>query len=248
MASQMSTPNAKPVSPEAISKLRQVSTATLATALFKRGLRSQMIQGVMPLGPLKENMVGFAFTLRYIPAREDLNPISVFANAEHPQRKAIELCPPGAVLVIDSRGDARAASAGSILVRRLMVRGCAGVVTDGGFRDSAEIAALAIPTFHSRPSAPTNLTLHQAIDINVAIGCGDAPVFPGDVIVGDADGVIVIPAEIADEIAQEATVMTVYEDFVVEMVANGESIVGLYPLTEAKNERRFEAWRAEKNR
>ena len=109
-------------------------------------------------------------------------------------------------------------------------------------------AALAIPTFHSRPSAPTNLTLHQAIDINVAIGCGDAPVFPGDVIVGDADGVIVIPAEIADEIAQEATVMTVYEDFVVEMVANGESIVGLYPLTEAKNERRFEAWRAEKNR
>lgn len=236
------------VSPEAIARLRHVSTATLATALFKRGLRHQMIQGVRPLGVLKENMVGPAFTLRYIPAREDLNPISVFKDPEHPQRKAIEQCPPGAVLVIDSRGDARAASAGSILVGRLMVRGCAGIVTDGGFRDSAEIAALDIAAFHARPSAPTNLTLHQAVDIDVAIGCGDAPVFPGDILVGDPDGVIVIPAAIADEIAEEAEQMTVYEDFVVEMVAGGESILGLYPLTDAKYERRFAAWRRERNR
>ena len=126
-------------------------------------------------------MVGEAFTLRYMPAREDLNPMTVFQNPEHPQRKAVEECPPGAVFVMDSRKDARAASAGSILISRLMVRGVAGVVTDGGFRDSGEIAQLAIPTYHNRPSAPTNLTLHQAIDINVPIGCGDAPVFPGDV-------------------------------------------------------------------
>ena len=132
------------------------------------------------------NMVGEAFTLRYIPAREDLNPISVFQDRDHPQRKAVEQCPPGAVLVIDSRKDARAASAGSILVSRLMVRGVAGVVTDGGFRDSPEIAELAIPAYHHRPSAPTNLTLHQALDINVPIGCGDVPVLPGDVVVGDA--------------------------------------------------------------
>jgi len=236
------------VSPESIAKLRDVSTATLATALFKRGLRNQMIQGVAPLGALKQNMVGPAFTLRYIPAREDLNTISVFSDPEHPQRKAIEQCPPGAVLVIDSRGDARAASAGSILVGRLMVRGCAGVVTDGGFRDSAEIAALDIAAFHCRPSAPTNLTLHHAVDINVAIGCGDAPVFPGDILVGDADGVIVIPAGIADEIAEEAARMTVYEEFVAEMVAAGESILGLYPLTDSKYEQRFEAWRRERNK
>jgi regulator of RNase E activity RraA len=236
------------VSSDSIAKLRQVSTATLATALFKRGLRHQMIQGVHPLGTLKQNMVGPAFTLRYIPAREDLNTIAVFQDPEHPQRKAIEQCPPGAVLVIDSRGDARAASAGSILAGRLMVRGCAGIVTDGGFRDSAEIAALDIAAFHSRPSAPTNLTLHHAIDMNVAIGCGEAPVFPGDILVGDADGVIVIPAEIADEIAEEATRMTVYEDFVTEMVAQGESIQGLYPLTDSKYEQRFEAWRRERNR
>jgi regulator of RNase E activity RraA len=153
-------------------------------------------------------MVGEAYTLRYIPAREDLNPITVFANREHPQRKAVEECPPGAVFVIDSRKDARAASAGSILVSRLMKRGVAGVVTDGGFRDSPEIAKLPFPAYHQRPSAPTNLTLHQALDINVPIGCGDAPVWPGDVIVGDGEGVIVIPAAIAEEVADEAVEMT----------------------------------------
>jgi regulator of RNase E activity RraA len=193
-------------------------------------------------------MVGIAYTLRYIPAREDLNPITVFDDPRHPQRKAVESCPPGAVMVIDSRGDARAASAGSILVRRLMMRGCAGIVTDGGFRDSAEIATLEMPAFHSRPSAPTNLTLHQAIDINVPIGCGDAPVFPGDVIVGDADGVIVIPAAIAGSVADEATQMTVYEDFVVDMVAAGHTIIGLYPMTDPAIRSKFEAWRKEKGR
>ena len=185
-------------------QLKAISTATLMSCLFKRGLRNQFIQDVRPLNPNAGTMVGEAFTLRYMPAREDLNPMTVFQNPDHPQRKAVELCPPGAVLVMDSRKDPRAASAGSILISRLMVRGAAGVVTDGGFRDSAEIARLAMPTFHNRPSAPTNLTLHQAIDINVPIGCGDAPVFPGDVIVGDADGVVVIPAHLAAEIAIEA--------------------------------------------
>src|SRR5580693_9604518 len=139
------------------SKLGTVSTATLTTALFKRGLRNQFIQDVRPVGQFTKPMVGEAFTLRYIPAREDLNQINVFEDHKHPQRKAVEECPPGAVFVIDSRKDARAASAGSILVSRLMVRGVAGVVTDGGFRDSHEIAQLAMPAFHHRPSAPTNL-------------------------------------------------------------------------------------------
>ena len=121
-------------------KLKTVSTATVATALFKRGFRIQMIQDVHPLGPDQPVLVGEAFTLRYMPAREDLNKIDVFRDRAHPQRKAIEDCPVGAVLVMDSRKDARAASAGAILVTRLMQRGCAGVITDGGFRDSAEIA------------------------------------------------------------------------------------------------------------
>ena len=233
-------------------KLKGVSTATLCTALFKRGLRNQFIQDVHPVDthrdPKAPNMVGEAFTLRYIPAREDLNPISVFQDRAHPQRKAVEECPPGAVFVIDSRKNPRAASAGSILVTRLMKRGVAGVVTDGGFRDSPEIAQLAIPAYHQRPSAPTNLTLHQALDINVPIGCGDAPVWPGDVILGDGDGVIVIPAAIADEIADEAVEMTAFEDFVTEKVQEGRSILGLYPPTDAKSRDDFAAWRKTRRR
>src|SRR6201989_1421563 len=194
-------------------KLKSVSTATVATALFKRGLRIQCIQNVHPLSPEQPTMVGEAFTLRYTPAREDLNKLDVSRDPAHPQRKAVEDCPPGAVLVMDSRKDARAASAGALLVTRLMKRGCAGVITDGGFRDAADIAKLGIPAFHRRPSAPTNLTLHHAIEINGPIACGDAPVFPGDVILGDRDGVIVIPAHLADEIADEAVEMTAFEGF-----------------------------------
>ena len=235
--------------PETRDTLKRVSTATLATALFKRGLRNQMIQGVQPLSPPKaDSMVGEAYTLRYIPAREDLNDMSVFRNHAHPQRKAVEECPPGAVMVIDSRKDARAASAGGILVTRLMTRGVVGIVTDGGFRDSAEIAKLEIASYHVRPSAPTNLTLHQAIDINVPIGCGDAPVFPGDVIVGDADGCIVIPAHLADDIAAEATEMTAYEDFVTERVRGGQPTRGLYPPTDESNLDLFKTWREKHGR
>ena len=224
-------------------QLRRVSVATLTTALFKRGLRNQFIQDVHPLNPDAGNMVGEAFTLRYMPAREDLNAITVFRDREHPQRKAVEDCPPGAVMVIDSRKDARAASAGSILVTRLMMRGVAGVVTDGGFRDSQEIARLAIPAYHHRAASPTNLTLHQAIDINVPIGCGDAPVFPGDVIVGDSEGVVVLPAHLAVELADEAVEMTAFEDFVTEEVLKGRSILGLYPATDERTAGEFAAWR-----
>ncbi len=229
-------------------QLTRVSTATLATALFKRGLRAQMMEGVLPLRARPLSMVGPAYTLRTIPAREDLNTMDVFRDPTHPQRQAIEDCPPGAVFVIDSRGDARAASAGGILVTRLMVRGVAGVVTDGGFRDSADIAALDMPSFHARPSAPTNITRHQAVEANVPIGCGGAPVFPGDVLVGDADGVIVVPAHLAEELAAEATEMTAFEDFVAEQVLAGASIRGLYPPTNPASLELFAAWRARHGR
>jgi regulator of RNase E activity RraA len=230
------------MNPQTRQQLMGVSVATLCTALFKRGLRHQFVQDVRPLNPGLPNMVGPAFTLRTIPAREDLNPISVFEDREHPQRKAVETCPPGAVLVIDSRQDARAASAGSILVTRLMKRGVAGVVTDGGFRDSPEIACLPLPAYHRRPSAPTNLTRHQALDLDVPIGCGDVAVWPGDIVVGDAEGVVVIPAGIADAVAAEAVAMTAFEDFVTEQVRQGRSILGLYPPTDPAARAEFEAW------
>ena len=234
--------------PDTKQKLMGVSSATLCTALFKRGLHHQFIQDVRPLNAGLPNMVGEAYTLRYMPAREDLNTIEVFKNREHPQRKAVEECPPGAVFVIDSRKDARAASAGGILISRLMKRGVAGIVSDGGFRDSPEIAKLPFPVYHQRPAAPTNLTIHQAIDINVPIGCGDAPVFPGDVVVGDAEGVVVIPAHLADEVAAEAVEMTVFEDFVQAKVMEGRSILGLYPPTDEQSRVDFVAWRQAEGR
>jgi regulator of RNase E activity RraA len=223
--------------------LENMSTATLATALFKAGFKNQFIQEVSPLHIHGKNMVGPAFTLRYIPAREDRNPIEAFKDPKHPQRVAVEACPSGSVMVIDSRKNARAASAGSILVTRLMVKGATGIVTDGGFRDTSEIASLAFSSFQHRASAPTNLTLHEALEFEVPIGCGDVAVFPGDIIVGDMDGVIVIPQDIVDEIAVEGNKMTAYENFVMEKVIEGAPIIGLYPLLDEDIKVEFEQWK-----
>jgi regulator of RNase E activity RraA len=220
--------------------LKDTSTASIATLLYKRGFRNQYIQGVSRLGEKAERMVGPAFTLRYIPAREDLNPLTVFREPDHPQRLAVEQIPEGHVLVMDCRQDASAASAGSIIATRLQIRGCAGVVTDGGLRDADEIGSLAMPSFCAKPSAPTNLTKHQALDINVPIGCGSVAVFPGDIAVGDGDGVIIIPAELVQEIAIEAKGMERYEAWVVEQVNAGESIIGLYPMND-ETRARYEA-------
>lgn len=227
-------------------KLRSVSTATIATCLFKRGLKNQFIQEVKPLKLGKPTMVGQAYTLRYIPAREDLNPITVFRDPKHLQRIAVEECPEGFVLVIDSRKNARAASAGSILATRLMKRGVAGIVTDGGYRDSAEIAELDLSSYHKRPAAPTNLTLHQAIAVNEPIACGDVAVFPGDYIVGDDDGVMVIPEHLAAAVSEECVQMTLFEEYVMKKVSEGKTILGLYPPTDPQTLVDFEIWKQNK--
>ena len=226
-----------------LSIFKNTSTASLATCLFKKGLRNQFIQNVRPLNLVDNKMVGPAFTLRYIPAREDRNSIDVFKNPDHPQRKAVEECPPGAVLVIDSRKDARAASAGSILISRLHQRGVHGIVTDGGFRDSEEISKIPIASYHSQPSAPTNLTLHEALESNVPIGCGDVAVFPGDMVVGDQDGVIIVPSHLVNDVAMECKEMELYESFVMEKVSRGFSIIGLYPLVDPNLKDEFENWK-----
>ncbi|MEL7187860.1 MAG: ribonuclease activity regulator RraA [Pseudomonadota bacterium] len=224
----------------------KTSTASIATLLFKRGLRNQYIQNVSRLGSGTQRMVGPIYTLRYIPAREDLNALEVFRDPNHPQRRAVEEIPEGHVLVMDCRQDASAASAGSILATRLEVRGCAGIVTDGGLRDADDIGKLKMPSFCAKPSAPTNLTKHQALDLNVPVGCGGVAVFPGDIAVGDGDGVIVIPAELADEIAEEARGMESYEAWVMNQVKAGRPIIGLYPMND-DTQAEFEAWLATQN-
>ncbi|MEP1765610.1 MAG: ribonuclease activity regulator RraA [Sulfitobacter sp.] len=233
--------------PETLEKLKHVSTATLTTSLFRRGFRNVYIQGPHRMNP-GPNMVGPAYTLRYIPAREDLDGLDSFADRENPQRKGVEECPEGAVFVIDSRGDSTAASAGCILATRLQMRGCKGLVTDGGFRDTPEISALEMPSYHTRPSAPTNLTKHHAVANNDPIACGGVSVFPGDIMVGDNEGVVCIPLHLVTEVAEETEEMTIFEDFVLEMVQEGSSIFGLYPPTDPETKVKFKAWRVQNNR
>jgi regulator of RNase E activity RraA len=238
----MSASLASPLSDATRAALLKVSTATLTTVMMKRGFKNVFLQKVVPISAGTQRMVGPAYTLRYIPAREDLDHIGAFKDREHPQRKAVEEIPPGHVLVMDCRGDASAASAGSILVTRLMMRGVAGVVTDGGLRDSPEIAALAIPCYFQGMSAPTNLIKHHALDINNPIGCGGVPVFPGDIMVGDGEGVVVIPAHLAEDVAAEAIEQDWFETFVTEKVREGRSILGLYPPDEA-SQAEYLQWR-----
>jgi regulator of RNase E activity RraA len=235
------------LSQSARDKLKTVSTATLTTVLFKRGFRNTFIQGIHRLNADAPAMVGPAYTLRYIPAREDLDHLGVFEDRGHPQRKGVEECPSGHVFVIDSRRNPSAASAGGILVTRLWKRGVAGIVTDGGFRDSPEIAKLPFPAYHAAPAAPTNLIKHHAVDLDVPIACGEVPVYPGDIVVGDGEGVVVIPQHIAEAVAEEAFEQTAYEDFVQEKVQEGRSIFGIYPpAPEARDE--FKRWRAAQGR
>ena len=231
---------------ETMDRLRLVSTATLTTQLFKRGLRNAFMQGVRPLGRYDGNLVGPAFTLRNIPAREDLDHTGVYENPEHPQRKAIETVPAGCVLVIDCRGDARSASAGGILAQRLMVRGAAGLVTDGGLRDTPEIAERAFPVYCKAPSAPISLIGHHAVDINVPIACGGVAVYPGDVIVGDAESVVVVPAHLADEVSVDAFEQESLERFVLQEIAAGRPLPGTYPPN-AETKARYEEWKKKKS-
>ena len=223
--------------------LEGVSTATLTTCLFRRGFRNCFMQDVHPVDRAAGPMVGEAYTLRFIPAREDIDLLEAYRDPDHPQRYAVEHCPPGQVLVIDSRGDARAASAGDILVTRLKVRGVAGIVTDGGLRDTPAIARLGFPAYHRRPSAPTGPILHHAADVGLPIGCGGVAVYPGDILVGDGEGVVVIPRHLAAEVAEEAAEMTLYEEWVSLEVRAGRALPGLYPASE-ESRRRFAAWRA----
>jgi regulator of RNase E activity RraA len=218
---------------ECIARMRRVSTATLTTQMFKRGFRNIFMQGVRPLGPYSENLVGPAFTMRNIPAREDLDLLSTLGNPEHPQRKAVETTPEGHVLVMDCRRDASVASGGEILMTRLSVRGAAGMVSDGGVRDSAPISKLRMPVYCATPSAPLNLVAHHAVELNTPIGCGGVAVFPGDMIVADADGVVVIPAHLAEEVARDAAEQEELEAFVLTRIEDGHPLPGTYPPNEA---------------
>ena len=231
-----------PIDPQILEDLARASTATITTQLFQRGFRNTFLNGLRPLNPNAACFVGEAVTLRSIPAREDLDVVSAFQDPEHPQRKAIETVGPGQVLVMDCRGDVRAANGGGILTTRAMKRGAVGIVSDGAFRDSPEIGRMNFPVFAAGASATISLAVHHAVDINVPIGCAGVPVFPGDILVGDEEGVVVIPRHLAAEIAAPAAEQEAFEAFILKKVEAGAALSGTYPAN-AETKAEYEAYK-----
>jgi regulator of RNase E activity RraA len=228
--------------PDLLARARGVSTATLTTRLFARGIRHSVPTDVRPLSP-GPRLAGWAYTLRYVPSREDLDRLDVFTDPSHPQRFAVEHAPEDSVLVMDARGDLRAGTIGAILVTRLRARGVAGVVSDGAVRDGAGIKAVGLPVYCRGTHPSTNLTVHRAVDVNVPIGCGGVLVEPGDLVVGDDDGVVVVPRAIAEDVVAEAEEQDDLERYLAALVAQGRPLPGTYPPS-AETRAAYERWRA----
>jgi len=225
---------------EVFEKLRTVSTATLTAQLNKRGFRNTFLQGLYPLLP-DLRMVGYAFTLRYVPAREDLTD-TLYDNTKNMQRVAVETVGPEEVLVIDARGNVRGATLGNILATRLKVRGAAGLVTDGALRDTPNFREIDLPAYVKAAHAATSFTIHHPLEMNVPIGCAGVLIMPGDIIVGDGEGVVAIPAQVAESVALDAYEQERMEEFIQAKVAAGASILGVYPPDE-RTKAEYEQWK-----
>ena len=219
----------EPLPDGVLDKLRQVSTSTVATQLYKRGLRQPQLLGVRPLSQLSDGFVAEAFTMRFIPAREDVNAPDPYRSGNTLQWEAIEAVPPGQAIVVDSRGDTRAASGGDMLMTRAWKRGAAAFVTDGGLRDGHVLSQLPFPTYASAVTITTRAAWHHVADLQVPIGCAGVAVYPGDVLMGDRDGVIVVPRAVAIEIAEPSLEQERLEAFVNQKIHAGASLWGNYP-------------------
>lgn len=240
MTSTLNTPPSA-VDTTVRAKLMKVGSANVANVLLKRGFRNVMMLGLAPLDDAQEQLVGQAYTLRFIPAREDLDSMSNYGRDDNMHRRAIEECPPGSVLVIDAFGSLDASSMGDMMAARLRFRGVSGVVTDGGYRDSAAIAETGLPCYQVRNAPPaTPIALHP-IALDEPVGCGGVAVYPGDVLVGDRDGVVVIPRDLVAEVADEALDAVEYEQYAAQHIARGRSIFGLFPAT-PESRREYDEW------
>ncbi|MET0843624.1 MAG: fumarylacetoacetate hydrolase family protein [Mycetocola sp.] len=220
--------------------LRSVGTATLSSQLRARGYPDVSIDGVTPLSP-GTRLVGRARTLRFIPYRPDL--FAGHGGGFNAQKRAFDGIGPGEVLVIDARGERGTGTVGDILALRAQVRGAAGIVTDGGVRDSDAVRALGLPVYSAGPHPAALGRRHVPWETDVTIACGGAAVQPGDIVVGDADGVLVLPPALAREVAEAAVQQELEETFIAEQVAAGVGIDGLYPMNAAWREE-FARWRS----
>ncbi len=226
-ATRATIPHSPPA--ELLAGLRQVSTATLASVLRKRGLPNLTLDGLCSTRP-DTRMVGYARTVRYLPLREDL--FATHSAGMNAQKRAVEAIVPGEVLVIEARGEPSAGTIGDILALRAQVRGAVGVVTDGAIRDSAALARLEIPVYHAAVHPAVLGRRHVPWETDVTVACAGVTIQPGEILVGDADGVVVLPPALADDVLAEAREQERQEAFIATQVAAGEHLDGLYPLTD----------------
>ncbi|MGV7214793.1 RraA family protein [Bradyrhizobium sp. UFLA05-112] len=235
-----------PISNQTLDKLKACSTATLTTQLFKRNYRQQFLVGVKPLNPNAGSFAGEAFTLRFIPSREDKDwDLADLRKRgeDNMQWEAVEAIGAGQVLMIDSRNDPRAASAGNMLMTRMMRKGVAAAITDGAFRDGTEISRMPFPAYCTANTASTRPAYHRAVDMQLPIGCADVAVYPGDIIVGDSDGVVVVPRTIAEDLANDSYEQELREKFLFTKIDAGAPLWGTYPPNEATLQE-YAEWRA----
>jgi regulator of RNase E activity RraA len=225
---------------ELAAQLGAVSTATITSQLQRRGVQNAFLNGLRPLNA-GQRIVGIAHTLRYVPARPDL-PKVLGTNA---QRDAVESIQPGEVLIIEARGEPHAGTIGDIFAMRVKQLGGVGVITDGALRDTPAIRDIGLAVYHQSSNAATLGRLHTPLDHQVPIACAGVTVMPGDVIVGDEEGAVVIPAGMVDEIAAASVTMETEEEFAIQRVAEGASTIGYFPLAD-ENRAEFEAWLAER--
>lgn len=242
------TKDPQTVGSDTLDRLKACSTATLTTQLFKRNFRQQFLVGLSPLNRDVAAFSGVAFTLRFIPSREDkdwnLDDLEK-RGEDNIQWEAVEAIQAGQVLVIDSRNDPRAASAGNMLMTRMLRKGVAAAITDGAFRDGTEISRMPFPAFCAANTASTRPAFHRAIDMQLPIGCAGVAVYPGDIVVGDADGVVVIPRQLAVAIAEDAYEQERREEFLFLKIDAGAPLWGTYPPNEATL-REYAEWRAQR--
>lgn len=222
-------------------KLLQVGTANVANALLKRGFRNVYLLGLNPVCESQGRMVGPAYTLRFMPAREDIDTMANYGKDDNLHRRAVEECPPGHVLVIDTGGCVRSAAAGDLMALRMRQRSVAGVVTDGGFRDTPAVRDTGLPAYQRQPAPPATPIAMHPVELNGPVGCAGVAIYPGDIMVGDAEGVVAIPRHLVDEIADEALDAVEYEHFAAAHITRGRSIFGLFPATE-ESRREYDKW------
>lgn len=227
-----------------LDRLAKVSSGSLTTQLYIKGIRQPVLHGLRPVNKKIKPFAGRAYTMRFIPAREDIDRydnLTTSPNADNLQWVGVEQIEPGHVLVIDSNRDGRAASMGNMLITRMMMRGARGVITDGTFRDGMELAEMDFPIWSTGITATTRLSYHHVADLNVPIGCAGVAVYPGDVIHGDGDNITVIPAQMAAELADLCEKRDDIEAYLALRVRAGEPLWGLYPPSEATR-KQYKEW------